>query len=861
MNKRAAFLVAISLTAFASLVIAWQVRHYNDLPVGYSSISLCVVRGEQLAQISDIIERDKQNASFSGSCRYLDLVLPEDAHILVPNMLGPTNFDKIGYYLLETYYLFPREIGTSLDHVSRETSDGFVGRTSDSVEEILTNGYDAVILNGGQGGFKLLRNLAVRNPANPAWFDSSFDRVIAFLLPALTALSGLWLFRFLFYPLNGRLALFERLAVGLGLGMLTVAAVTLGAKLCGWPARGWILGITAAGTILEIWRDRNRFLVVAANRHRKWLRSPGSAVLCLAGLLIFLVLFRIAGLEGLVDGDATRWMIKAKIIHQYSGGGLVRWFSDPRLAYMHLDYPTLVPSLHAATFDSIGHVDEFVTKFWPTWMLLLLFASLASQFRSTTSWQPIFWLALLGLLLLPATQMFVQWEGGTMPMIFFTVIGLVHCASGLLEKDRARLGLGLTFLFGGAMTHVEGFIILALAGGCLGIMLWKSTPLKPSPLLWRVVIFWALAALPFVCLRIQIPSLHYESGWAANAWHQPGNTLSHWPAIFSILVARTFFSADFANWIGANGQIHWIGRWDGFSSLVNSSTIALPWLCLGLAVLLGCTVPACRRLVLFSSVMFLGTAVALSGVFASLITVEGLDNAVGLTSDLCGGRYLLPVLLGWFAAIATGLFAGQPSPPGDPGPGKANGGSPGAGTTGRILPVLGVWCQLTFIALLIVISGAAVLANREPALPEVSSQNPAGYSADNSKTTPTGSDDLQTRTEGAVRLEQAGQFAEALQEYREVVRLHPDDPIALNNLAWCLATNPRPELRNGPEAIRLARRAVELTGQQQPVPLGTLAAAYAADHQFAKAVEAATRAQAVAQSTGQWNVAQKTGNC
>ena len=45
---------------------------------------------------------------------------------------------------------------------------------------------------------------------------------------------------------------------------------------------------------------------------------------------------------------------------------------ESRLAYAHLDYPLLVPLLHALTYGALGHVNEFVTKFWNQWMLLLL---------------------------------------------------------------------------------------------------------------------------------------------------------------------------------------------------------------------------------------------------------------------------------------------------------------------------------------------------------------------------------------------------------------------------------------------------------------------------------------------------------
>ena len=75
-------------------------------------------------------------------------------------------------------------------------------------------------------------------PVNPAWFASNSDTVIAFLLPLLTALAGMWLFRLLFSTLSGQMPLLEQLACGLGLGMMAVAALTLGVKLCGFHGRG-----------------------------------------------------------------------------------------------------------------------------------------------------------------------------------------------------------------------------------------------------------------------------------------------------------------------------------------------------------------------------------------------------------------------------------------------------------------------------------------------------------------------------------------------------------------------------------------------------------------------------------------------
>ena len=74
------------------------------------------------------------------------------------------------------------------------------------------------------------------------------------------------------------------------------------------------------------------------------------------------------------------------------------------------------------------------------------------------------------------------------------------------------------------------------------------------------------------------------------------------------------------------------------------------------------------------------------------------------------------------------------------------------------------------------------------------------------------------------------------------MRLAPGNFHALNNLAWLLATCPLETIRNGPEAVALARRACELTGFREPIPLNTLAAALAETGQFTEAVQMCARA-------------------
>ena len=91
-------------------------------------------------------------------------------------------------------------------------------------------------------------------------------------------------------------------------------------------------------------------------------------------------------------------------------------------------------------------------------------------------------------------------------------------------------------------------------------------------------------------------------------------------------------------------------------------------------------------------------------------------------------------------------------------------------------------------------------------------------------------------------LSKQGKIADAMIHWREAVRLQPSNPRAVNRLAWAMATRPEPSIRNGAEAVELAQWAVQLSHSHEPVPLDTLAAAYAQVGRFADATKTAKKA-------------------
>lgn len=109
----------------------------------------------------------------------------------------------------------------------------------------------------------------------------------------------------------------------------------------------------------------------------------------------------------------------------------------------------------------------------------------------------------------------------------------------------------------------------------------------------------------------------------------------------------------------------------------------------------------------------------------------------------------------------------------------------------------------------------------------------------------------------ATVLAERGRAREAVTHYREAVRLNPNWPEVLNNFAWLLATHPDAQVRNGAEAVRVAERACQLTANQRPTYLGTLAAAYAEAGRFPEAIATAETARTLAYARGQAEIAAK----
>jgi Flp pilus assembly protein TadD len=111
--------------------------------------------------------------------------------------------------------------------------------------------------------------------------------------------------------------------------------------------------------------------------------------------------------------------------------------------------------------------------------------------------------------------------------------------------------------------------------------------------------------------------------------------------------------------------------------------------------------------------------------------------------------------------------------------------------------------------------------------------------------------DADCHTTLAIALEEKGNPAEAILHYKKALELAPESISTLTNLAWLLATSQDASLRNGAKAVELANKAERLVGGTNTLVLRSLAAAYAENGEFAKAIRIARSAVQLARMHGE----------
>jgi Tfp pilus assembly protein PilF len=102
---------------------------------------------------------------------------------------------------------------------------------------------------------------------------------------------------------------------------------------------------------------------------------------------------------------------------------------------------------------------------------------------------------------------------------------------------------------------------------------------------------------------------------------------------------------------------------------------------------------------------------------------------------------------------------------------------------------------------------------------------------------------------------QQGRIDQAISEWQKTLELQPGNLNAYCNLVWVFATFPDGAIRSGAKAVALGEHALQLSGEKDPRIYRLLAAAYAENRQFDKAIETAQRGSELATEQGNYAAA------
>jgi tetratricopeptide (TPR) repeat protein len=112
----------------------------------------------------------------------------------------------------------------------------------------------------------------------------------------------------------------------------------------------------------------------------------------------------------------------------------------------------------------------------------------------------------------------------------------------------------------------------------------------------------------------------------------------------------------------------------------------------------------------------------------------------------------------------------------------------------------------------------------------------------------------------ASALARVGRIPEAAVHFQAALRLQPNHAAALNDLAWILATERDPAIRNVLEAIRLGMLACQFSAYTNAAYLDTLGTALSEANRWAEAIGPTEKAVALAAASGQEKLASQIQN-
>lgn len=488
---------------------------------------------------------------------------------------------------------------------------------------------------------------------------SAFN-LIAFILPPAMAMAGTRLNRWILgEKFEAEFGFGFRFAFGLGVGMLVFTQAFLllaiaginGAAVLSWLAIIWggVETVLLAMKFPTIWKS------LKFQMGHLWL------IFLLPLFWSWWVFGELSTLEGTMEFDANAfWVFKSKIFFLEQGRDLFNVLHQPNLAYMHLVYPMLVPSLYSLTYGAVGGVDEFVNKVWPFWMVVAICVAVLSFGRIWKNPHPLPIAVVTLIAFLPASLQFIRNEGGTIPMVFCISMASLLIVRAIASQSEAvppAIPLAFAVCFS---TKLEGVVFTALS--CLALLPFcLRRGWLGNKVLWKSAVVAVVCLLPYFFYRLAKPISHPEDAWLhAGMAAGPHSLLLRFGQVWFLNVFARFFSPEFFKWQAVNDHLQWIGQWGGWGSFANAQLSILPWFLLVVLVASLIFKSQSRKPIAVLSAIVIAVFTILSFVIACLNKTD-LSPAIGFACDVVG-RYYYPFWTAWFLGIVTFWFAHKENP-------------------------------------------------------------------------------------------------------------------------------------------------------------------------------------------------------
>jgi hypothetical protein len=254
-----------------------------------------------------------------------------------------------------------------------------------------------------------------------------------------------------------------------------------------------------------------------------------------------------ARVRPLLEWDSwSIWTRKAEVL--FSSGSLrADFFDSPVYAFMHLDYPILVPVLESVQFRAMGTIDTQAihAQFW-LMLVAFVWAILYLGLRRGTlvEWLPL----VVAVSIVPAVYGQLLTAYADIPMALLLTLGTLLLGEWLATRDGRMLALSALFLVGSANTKNEGLMAAVIALAVAAVI--TATGPRPRRPGLKALAFGAggfvAGILPW---RVWLAAHGIEGDFRLREGLNPSYLVDHagriWPSVESFYAQLI----DQANWL------------------------------------------------------------------------------------------------------------------------------------------------------------------------------------------------------------------------------------------------------------------------------------------------------------------------